>query len=551
MRKLFLFVMAAMCCMGMWAVPVRPGLYRMEKQPDGTEVKVFIHGDEWFNYETDSLDNVFERDTKGLLKRDARGFLINTHKKMTDEYAQQQWQTARRKMQEQNGPRKNSGFGTPTEIPRVLVILVEFPDKPFQDGNRDKNEWHYFFNKPGYNYDGATGSVYDYFLDQSNNKYKPLFDVVGPITAPHEWEYYDYSKQKTNEHAQEIVPYLCEQVDKEVDFSKYDADKDGYIDLVAYIFAGPAYCIDHIGIWPHGAYVDNGVLYDGKKLQNYCCASELYESKRCGIGVFCHEFSHMLGFPDYYTIGTLEPYYRDNYYTTPANWSIMGNGNYLNDAKTPPNYSIFDKYFMGWDTPKGVLKLGDNIEIEPSQPGYMVTKDGEMKPYNSSAKIYYVENRQKTGWDKYAPGHGLLIWEIRYDQFDWRTNVVNTNGRGVMCVPSNGRYLNFIFTFPGPENNTSQLLHSKYNLQDIKEDSNGKVSFTVTSLSLTAKPKYDYLSSNVFFISPPLYSAVPYAFNSGSGEELELMVDAYGDEDTDFELQCATHYVLDESEPKF
>ena len=67
MRKLFLFVMAAMWAASMWAVPVRPGLYRMEKQPDGTEVKVFIHGDEWFNYETDSLDNVFERDTKGHL----------------------------------------------------------------------------------------------------------------------------------------------------------------------------------------------------------------------------------------------------------------------------------------------------------------------------------------------------------------------------------------------------------------------------------------------------------------------------------------------------
>ena len=540
MRKLFLFVMAAMWAASMWAVPVRPGLYRMEKQPDGTEVKVFIHGDEWFNYETDSLDNVFERDTKGHLKRDARGFLINTHKKMTDEYAQQQWQTARRKMQEQNGPRKAPG--SPREIPRVLVILVEFPDKPFQEANRSKAAWNDFLNKEGYHYkygdkdeDYDRGSVRDYFIAQSGGKYKPQFDVVGPVTAPHGWKYYDYYTHGSHDHAGELVPYLCEQVDKEVDFTQYDADKDGKIDLVAYIYAGPSYVYACEGIWPHQGWASGE--FDSKKLDEYCCASEILNTltkKRVGIGTFCHEFSHALGFPDYY-VGFCNRFYL----CTPNYWSLMDQGCNLVSGHWPPNYSIYDKYYMGWETPK-VLKLGETVSLKPSQSGYVVTRDGKMPAYNETDTVYYLENRQNIDWDERTRGHGLLIWQVTYDQKDWSNNACNKNQLRMTLIPSSGDYKRVgLFlgwdTYPGNAAKTIQKLFN-YTIYNISEDSEGNVTFSTdlfaSASSLSAKLKKNKNNG---------YKPEPIE-NASRTDTVLLKVGISGNVAGDFELQYLRHY---------
>ena len=546
MRKLFLFVMAAMWAAVMWAVPVRPGLYRMEKQPDGTEVKVFIHGDEWFNYETDSLDNVFERDTKGHLKRDARGFLINTHKKMTDEYAQQQWQTARRKMQEQNGPRK--AVGTPREIPRVLVILVEFPDTTFHKGNRTKKDWDDFFNKEGYNYNGAIGSVRDYFIAQSGGKYKPQFDVVGPVTALNKWKYYDYDTQGVFTPVKSLTRDVCDMVDEEVDFTKYDADNDGKIDLIALIYAGYGYSETGIGIWPHHSFASGE--FDGKQLSEYCCTSELsYLHKRSYIGHFCHEFSHALGMPDYY-VGCGSA----NYYSVPWRWSLMAFGDYL---PSPPNYSIFDKYYMGWDTPK-VLKLGESVTLKPSE-AYVVTRDGKMPTYNHPDTVYYLENRQQTGMDKYAPGHGLLIWRVIFDQDEWEGNNVNfvNNLLRVKVIPSQGT--SFVShdnaeevyqTFPGPAKTTSQLLFS-YHLRNIKEDNEGNITFTTTTpFSLTARQQdnFNIIRAGKLWEVQSLFSTSPNVLYL---HKIDLKLEVSGDDDTSFELQYAPHIYKSESNPTF
>ena len=53
MKRFFLLVFAAITAAGLWACPAMPGAFRHVKMVDGTTVKAFIHGDEFFNYETD------------------------------------------------------------------------------------------------------------------------------------------------------------------------------------------------------------------------------------------------------------------------------------------------------------------------------------------------------------------------------------------------------------------------------------------------------------------------------------------------------------------
>ena len=504
MKKLFLFVMAAMCAASMWANMAAPGLFRMEKQPDGTEVKVFIHGDEWFNYETDSLGYVFERDTNGHLKRDARGFLINTHKKMTAEYAQQQRIASRKALGQ--GPHKI--ISTPHEIPRILVLLVDFPDTTFHEGN-DKQAWVDFFNKEGYDFEGATGSVRDYFIAQSGGKYKPQFDVYGPVTVEHEWKYYDYATQQSFANVYEIAPYALEQLDDQIDYTQYDTDDDGNIDLIYIVYAGYSYSTDGKGIWPHH-HTEMSLVhqFDGKYYAEYSCTGEMRSKrKRAGIGTFCHEFSHALGFPDYYDTDHSS---NGSNLEVPGYWALMCEGDHLDRGRTPPGYSIYDKYYMGWETPK-VLKDFEQITLKPSQSGYMVTKNGKLQPYNFTDTVYYVENRQNKGFDRNAPGHGLLVWRVVYDQDNWTHNDVNheSGTTGMTLVASSGRteyYGNYeAFTqggtndgittdnldaFPG-DNYTTSVNLFEHRLSKITENSDGTVTFVTGEIdvSLRAEPE--------------------------------------------------------------
>lgn len=74
----------------------------------------------------------------------------------------------------------------------------------------------------------ASGSIKSYFTAQSAGKFVPTFDIVGPVDLPHEMAYYGY-----DERAAELMIDACSMADAntDVDFSKYDYNGDGYVDL--------------------------------------------------------------------------------------------------------------------------------------------------------------------------------------------------------------------------------------------------------------------------------------------------------------------------------
>ena len=112
---------------------------------------------------------------------------------------------------------------------------------------------------------------------------------------------------------------------------------------------------------------------------------------------------------------------------TPGAWSLMGYGNYLNNGNTPPNYSVYDKYYLGWLEPEALSK-SQSLEIPADgETTYMISRNErhvEAGPYRTDT-VYYLENRQQEGWDTYLPGHGLLIWRVIFDEEDWYSNCPN------------------------------------------------------------------------------------------------------------------------------
>ncbi len=344
----------------------------------------------------------------------------------------------------------------PQRVPKVnlalrgLLILVNFSDITFNERN-NQLAFDSLANGENYTYNGATGSCKSYFEVQSNGQYSPEFDVIGPVTLPQTSAYYATNDAVGNDkYVVDFVVDACKAADEQgVDFSQYDNDNNGVVDFIYIIYAGYAESegAPSTTMWPHNwdlisalyfGYSNMDEYYansasdfklpeiDGKLLNNYACSNELRKSTdtRAGIGTICHEFSHVLGLPDYY-LTTQSPVVAQRY--TPGAWSLMGYGNYLNNGNTPPNYSVYDKYYLGWLEPEALSK-SQSLEIPADgETTYMISRDErhvEAGPYRTDT-VYYLENRQQEGWDTYLPGHGLLIWRVIFDEEDWYSNCPN------------------------------------------------------------------------------------------------------------------------------
>ena len=153
-------------------------------------------------------------------------------------------------------------------------------------------------------------------------------------------------------------------------------------------------------------------LYNGKKFGRYACGMEIQDREAeadkhaylDGIGTMCHEFSHVLGLADHYqTDGSLPTA------VTPLGYDVMDEGCDFEQGLAPVGYSAFERLVLGMaDETITVLDKAGNYKLKPfhtNNTAYIVksAKEGE---------VFYVENRQKEGWDRTLPGHGLLVWRI-------------------------------------------------------------------------------------------------------------------------------------------
>lgn len=424
-----------------------------------------------------------------------------------------------------------SGAAFPAkDNPRALVILAEFPDTKFSVDD-PRGYYHRILNLEGFSENGATGSARDFFVENSLGRFTPAFDVYGPVMMKHPMSYYGANDQYGYDlHPEEVVIECMNGIDNNVDLSIYDTNSDGEIDNVYIFYAG--YGEQDTGrvnvIWPHSAdlldfNLDLDYYFDGVLLNRYAMSNELKANTTIpdGIGTFVHEFSHVLGLPDLYSTTYSGAF-------TPGKFSTMDNAPYNNNGRTPAYYSIFERMCLGWLEPEEFSISGD-YELRPigeSNSGYIIHTE-------NPEEFYLIENRQLTGFDKYIPGHGMLIWHIDFAQDIWDRNIVNNRAshQRVDLIEADNRRTDITRSsdpFPGKSGITSftssttpalrswaDLPLSVTDITDIREDDDGTIRFSIKgSSSLGAESAtIDYSTSLI-------------KVNGGSANNLSMTHDA-------------------------
>lgn len=490
--------------------------------PDGTSIEIMLHGDENFHYATLLDGSIVKEGDDGYFyyaEVTADG-IVATPYKVGDNVPKQRvvkstgvknrLQALRSQALQRRAVKPHAAQRSASDINNQhgLVILVDYPDIPMVQTNKDYSE---MLNSEGYSKNYATGSALDYFRNSSYGKYSPVFDVLGPYTLSNKYRYYGKNDASGNDtNVPEMIVEACRMASADVDLSTYDYDNDGYIDNV-YVFyagAGEANGGSDDTVWPH-RWVVYGENYDGDpdvggvKVYDYACSNEIRESLKNkigtnleGIGTFVHEFGHVLGFSDHYSTND------NNLALDPGYYDVMASASYLNYGRTPYGYSAYERMYMGWLEPTQIFpsRDGDKMTLKTIDEGeaLLVTADGSTHNMDgvspSPANYYLIENRASAGWDSFAgyygtsgtPGDkGMLITKINYDADRWERNIVNAyaNQMGIelVCNPVQKKsYAAYYPMFPGSKTQTS-VSFGTYSIKNITRDAvTGEVSFTIS-----------------------------------------------------------------------
>jgi M6 family metalloprotease-like protein len=318
---------------------------------------------------------------------------------------------------------------------KLICILIGFSDLTF---SKTQAEFNALFNLVGYNVGGATGSVKDYYLENSYGQFNLTVDVAGPYTASQNMVYYGGNNTSGNDsNPRALAAEAINLANPDVNFADYDNDNDGAVDGVYIIYAG--YGEEAGGgnnpnaIWAHAWNLSPSLNLDGKIISKYSCSAELRGnsgSSLTRIGVICHEFGHVLGAPDYYDTN----YSTGGQYDGTGKWDMMAGGSWNNSGATPAHHNAFTKVqYFNWAsaqllTDPTTITLSNSAENSNSFYRINTTTANE---------YFIIENRQKHKFDAYIPGSGMIIYHVHSGVFSVGNSINATHPQRMYPVCAN------------------------------------------------------------------------------------------------------------------
>ncbi|MBO5615757.1 MAG: M6 family metalloprotease domain-containing protein [Prevotella sp.] len=455
MKKILLSLILLATCVTMHAA--KAANFRREVTlQDGRTVTIHLVGDENVHYLCTENGEVIKKDDAGY--RVATQAEIDELNNAIMQYSQAQAQAQAKAITALKADKNEGIYGYQlfphTGKQKVLVLMAEFADLKFTytkndiDSILNSSAKTKMRNTNSKSYTSGTetiitrnslyysySSAREYFKASSDGQFEPEFDVYGPYTLPNNMTYYGTGH---NDRMDLFVPAVCSLADNDVDFSEYDQDNDGFVDLVYIFYAGYGANVtgDERQIWAKCSYMLNPFTRDGKTVYRFGVNAELLANEDVinkktglpyinGIGVFCHEFSHAMGLPDFYPTVTWYVYNNgtptydfskfDN--QSMEDWDLMDNG--LNSGLTnwPPLYTAFERELMGWTKIDTLSKPAD-VTMKPLLHGgkaYKILNDND-----PTGNEYWIlealsaDSLTET-WHQHLCGRGLLVTHVNYN----------------------------------------------------------------------------------------------------------------------------------------
>ena len=423
-----------------YAVPAAPVIHPLT-QLDGTIISARHWGDEnYHGWETeDGYTIVFDKGLKNWVYavHDQNGKLISSAKVVGRDYVpdnciphmrpvgNERLKIIKRMTTKESNIRKDKSpqlVVPSTGTANIPVIMINFSDTTTIFTPTDFNTLLFGEN---------TNSMKDYYEEVSYGEFSVSpgpTGVLGWYTASKNHDYYgENNSDGDDKWPGDLVYEAVLAADPYVDFSIYDMDNNGYVDVVDIIHQGTGEeaSAEETDIWSHrwnlssakyygrsnyGVYTTNDRNANGNyvKVNDYVIQPEQLYGGQETVGIFAHEYGHALGLPDLYDT--------DQSSNGIGDWSLMASGSWNYVSKSgdrPAHMDAWSKYFLGWVTPTKVTGILTNEPITQAATSADVYQllDGD----SLSGEYFLVENRQRSGFDAGLPGTGLLIWHIDGD----------------------------------------------------------------------------------------------------------------------------------------
>ena len=319
---------------------------------------------------------------------------------------------------------------------RVLVLFVDFTTPP-PGGPASRLDLKIYFDSMlfGTKYDApefrASGVAYP--TDRTLfNYYKAVsygqVDVVtlnlpsrlGWASSGHPYDYYckadgihDYGWGGYPYNVQGLVVDAIKAVDGLVDFSQYAIDGEVPNLFVVHAGTGAEWNSDPSIIWSHSWSLDaytplsDGFWADGVKINSYAMMPEV-GGDLTGVfggsgpypptvGVYAHEYGHVLGLPDQYDYGYESEGTSIYSLMAGGSWNQWPGSDAVFSGNSPSFLDAWSRYRLGFVVPTEITST-QSVILPPAEIAPVVYK--MVVPYSGGKEYFLFENRQQIGFDQ-------------------------------------------------------------------------------------------------------------------------------------------------------
>jgi M6 family metalloprotease-like protein len=291
-----------------------------------------------------------------------------------------------------------------TGNPKVLVVPISFPDRPFQNPNQVVDQLNQAFN-------GETNDPF-----QSVNQYYQvssygLLDLEGVVVAPYQTRFTSSYYANLNDGGGDantlIIDELMRAYDDTIDFADFDLNDDGVLDGLYMIYNHPADGWNSFW-WAYLYEYFGNQRYDDIQVSSYVWMSYdmIMVNNQIDASTIIHETGHKLGLEDYY-----------DYAPNDGSGNEWGLGGADMMDSTVGDHNPFSKLLLGWIQPK-IISESMDLTLNPystSGDAFIITDAWNGSLFDEYLiAMYYTPTGLYSGFDDYFfdGQSGMILYHV-------------------------------------------------------------------------------------------------------------------------------------------